>query len=51
MKKAKQTFQVTGLHPFKPHKFSDYNFMPSEVGNRRQGNWNESPTDETGKEL
>ena len=32
-------------------EFSDYHIIPSEVGNRPQGNWNENPIDETDKEF
>ena len=51
MKNAKETFQVKGLEPFNSDMFSDDDFLPSDVGNWLQGNWNEDPTGETNKEL
>lgn len=48
---AKEAFQVTGLEPFNSDMFYDDDFLPSDVGNWLQGNWNEDPTSETDKEL
>ena len=49
--KANEALHVKGLYTFNPVEFSDGDFIPSEVGNRPQGNWNENQTDETDKEL
>jgi len=51
MKNAKEAFQVTGLEPLKSDMFSDDGFLPSNVINWLQGNWNEDPTSEIDKEL
>ena len=43
-KKTKEVFQVTGLPPFNTDIFSDEVFLPSQVSNWSQGNWNEDLT-------
>lgn len=51
MKNTKETFQVTGLEPFNFDIFSNDDFLPSDVSNWLQGNWNEDPTGENDREL
>jgi len=51
MKNAKEAFQVTGLEPLNSDMFSNDDFLPSNVGNWLQGNWNEDLTGETDMEL
>jgi len=50
MKRAKEVFQITGLHSFNTCVFW-CGFFPSKVSNRAARNWNENPTGEISKEF